>query len=81
MRTTIDAAGRILVPKALRDELGFVAGQELELRAANGVLEVEVAATPMRLESRHGNLAATPDHEMPELSPELVREALEQIRR
>jgi AbrB family looped-hinge helix DNA binding protein len=32
MRTTIDSAGRIVVPKPLRDELGFSAGQELELR-------------------------------------------------
>jgi AbrB family looped-hinge helix DNA binding protein len=81
MRTTIDAAGRIVVPKALREELGFSAGQELELRAANGVLEIEVPSTPMRLETRQGNLVATADLEMPELSPELVRETLEQIRR
>ena len=31
MRTTIDTAGRIVVPKALRDELGLVGGEELEI--------------------------------------------------
>ncbi|MDA2989250.1 MAG: AbrB/MazE/SpoVT family DNA-binding domain-containing protein [Actinomycetota bacterium] len=27
MRTTIDAAGRIVVPKALRDQIGLIPGQ------------------------------------------------------
>lgn len=42
MRTTIAAAGRIVVPKALRDELGLGPGTELELCARDGRLEVAV---------------------------------------
>lgn len=70
-----------MVPKSLRDELGLSAGQELELRAADGVLEIEVPPTPMRLERRQGDLVARADREMPDLPPELVRETLERIRR
>lgn len=81
MRTTIDGAGRLVVPKALRDELGLAAGQALELRAVDGRLEAEVPATPMRLEDRDGDLVAVTDGEMPQLTPELVRETLEQTRR
>ncbi|MBA2419707.1 MAG: AbrB/MazE/SpoVT family DNA-binding domain-containing protein [Thermoleophilaceae bacterium] len=81
MRTTIDGAGRLVVPKALRDELGLAAGQELELRAVDGRLEAEVPATPMRLEERDGDLVAVTDAELPRLTPELVRETLEQTRR
>ena len=81
MRTTIDAAGRIVVPKALRDELGFEAGRELELRAVDGRLEVEVETTPMRLEERDGDLVAVTDRDMPPLPPDLVRETLERTRR
>jgi len=81
MLTTIDGAGRLVVPKALRDELGLAAGQELELRAVDGRLEAEVPATPMRLEKRDGDLVAVTDAEMPRLTPELVRETLEQTRR
>ncbi|MDQ3319435.1 MAG: AbrB/MazE/SpoVT family DNA-binding domain-containing protein, partial [Actinomycetota bacterium] len=49
MRTTIDRAGRLVVPKPLRDELGLQPGQELELQARDGRLEVEPATTPVTL--------------------------------
>lgn len=80
MRTTIDSAGRILVPKALRDELGLTEGQELELRVVDGGLQVEIPATPMRLVERDGDLVAAADRDMPELAEELVRRTVEQIR-
>ena len=81
MRTTIDRAGRLVVPKRLRDELGFAAGQELELNAVAGKLEVELPATEMRLEKRGGDLVAATDQPMPTLTAELVRATLERIRR
>jgi AbrB family looped-hinge helix DNA binding protein len=81
MVTTIDAAGRIVVPKRLREELGFMPGQRLELSAVDGRLEVEHPTTPMRLVKRKGRLVAVADRPMPELTSELVRETLEQIRR
>ncbi|MGH2853908.1 MAG: AbrB/MazE/SpoVT family DNA-binding domain-containing protein [Solirubrobacteraceae bacterium] len=81
MRTTIDAAGRIVVPKRLREELDFKPGQQLELSAVDGRLEIEHPTTPMRLEERGGRLVAVADRAMPELTQELVRETLEQIRR
>jgi AbrB family looped-hinge helix DNA binding protein len=81
MRTTIDAAGRLVVPKPLRDELGLDAGQELELRAVDGRLEAEVPPTPMRLQEREGDVVATADRELPELTPDIVRETLERTRR
>jgi AbrB family looped-hinge helix DNA binding protein len=81
MLTTIDAAGRIVIPKPLREELGFKAGQALELSAADGRLEVEHPTTPIRLERRDGQLVAVADREMPMLTAEMVRDTLEQIRR
>ncbi|HEY7960971.1 MAG TPA: AbrB/MazE/SpoVT family DNA-binding domain-containing protein [Solirubrobacteraceae bacterium] len=81
MVATIDAAGRIVVPKRLREELHFKPGQELELRAVDGRLEVEHRATPVRLEKQRGRLVAVADREMPTLTAEMVRETLEQIRR
>jgi len=81
MKTTIDAAGRVVIPKALRDVLGLQAGQALDIRAADGKLEIEAAPTPMRLERRGKLLAAVPDQELPPLTAELVRSTLEGIRR
>ncbi len=49
MRTTIDMAGRLVVPKALREQLGFAAGTELELTAVDGHLEV-VAPSRVRVD-------------------------------
>lgn len=42
MRTTIDKAGRIVVPKLLRDALNMNPGTELEILAVDNRLEIEV---------------------------------------
>jgi AbrB family looped-hinge helix DNA binding protein len=81
MRTTIDSAGRIVVPKALRQALNLKPGQALEIRAGDGRLEIEVAATPMTLQRRGKNVVAVPEIELPQLTADAVRETLEQIRR
>lgn len=81
MIATIDRAGRIVVPKQLREELGFQPGQRLELSAVDGRLEIEHPTTPIRLEEQDGQLVAVTDRPMPQLTPELVRDTLEQIRR
>jgi AbrB family looped-hinge helix DNA binding protein len=81
MVTTIDKAGRIVVPKRLREELKFKPGQKLELSAVDGRLEVEHPTTSVRLEQKGGRLVAVADRPMPVLTQEMVRETLEQIRR
>jgi AbrB family looped-hinge helix DNA binding protein len=81
MRTAIDAAGRIVVPKALRDALGLSPGQPLEIAERDGRLEIVPAATPMRLVDDGDGLVAVADVEMPVLTADLVRETLERTRR
>jgi AbrB family looped-hinge helix DNA binding protein len=81
MKTTIDSAGRIVVPKSLRQALDLKPGQSLEIRAGDGRLEIEVAATPMTLQKRGKNVVAIPAVELPELTAEEVRETLERVRR
>lgn len=43
MRTTIDKAGRLVIPKALRDQLGLRPG-EVEVNADGAALRVEAVA-------------------------------------
>ncbi|HEX8741410.1 MAG TPA: AbrB/MazE/SpoVT family DNA-binding domain-containing protein, partial [Casimicrobiaceae bacterium] len=81
MQTTIDRAGRIVVPKSLREALGLEAGQLLEIRAGDGRLEIEVAPTPMHLKKRGKGVVAVPDRKLPTLTADLVRETLERVRR
>lgn len=81
MKTTIDAAGRIVVPKAMRQALGLKAGQTVEIRAGDGRLEIEIAPTAMRLTKRGKGIVAVPDAPLPALTAEQVRDTLERVRR
>lgn len=81
MRTVIDAAGRVVVPKAARDELGLQAGTELDLRVVDGRIEMAVPLTPMRLEPAEHGVVAVADRDMPALTAEQVRDTLDRVRR
>jgi AbrB family looped-hinge helix DNA binding protein len=81
MKTTMDSAGRIVVPKALRDGLGIAPGQPLDIRSGEGGLVIEPAPTPMRLEKRGKGQVAVPETELPPLTSEQVRDTLERVRR
>jgi AbrB family looped-hinge helix DNA binding protein len=81
MKATIDAAGRIVVPKSLRQALGLQPGQLLEIRAGDGRLEVEIVATPVTLRKVGKGIVAVPETELPPLTAEQVRETLERVRR
>jgi AbrB family looped-hinge helix DNA binding protein len=79
MRTTIDAAGRLVVPKPLREELGFAPGAELELTAIDGRLEVAIPSRVRVDEGPHGVRFAAETSER--LSAAQVRGLMERGRR
>lgn len=81
MQTTIDSTGRIVVPKALRNALGLVGGETLEITACEGRIEIEVEPTAMRLERKGAGLVAVPEQALPPLTAEQVRATLETTRR
>ena len=81
MKTTIDSAGRIVVPKRLRDELGLQPGQVLELEVSDGRLQVAIAPVDFRLERRRHGPVAVSDEQLPTLTADIVRQTLERTRR
>lgn len=80
MRTTIDAAGRIVVPKRLRERLSLHGGTVVEIDEHDGRIEIRPAPATVRIiESAEGPVAVQ-DDTVPLLTDDAVREALEQIR-
>lgn len=81
MKTAIDAAGRIIIPKSLRDELGLHPGLTLEIRTSDGALLIEPLPTPVSLVRRGKRVVAKPAVRLPKLTQDEVRAALEGSRR
>ena len=81
MRSAIDSAGRVVIPKPLRARLGLDQGRVVEIRERDGRIEIEPAATPMSLARRGGGPVAVPERKLPPLTDALVRETIERTRR
>jgi AbrB family looped-hinge helix DNA binding protein len=60
MRTTNDKAGRIVIPSALRDRAGFVAGSEIEISEDDRGLRLQRVAAGPRLVRVGRRLVARP---------------------
>jgi AbrB family looped-hinge helix DNA binding protein len=56
MRITVDNAGRIVLPKPIREAAGLSGGQEVEVRLVGVVIEIEPIEPPVRLRTRPGRL-------------------------
>jgi AbrB family looped-hinge helix DNA binding protein len=81
MKNAIDSAGRIVIPKAIRDRLGLHRGRKVEIRERDGHVEIEPASPPMTLLRKGRRLVAQAKGRMPPLTDDIVRETLERTRR
>lgn len=73
MRTTIDRAGRLVIPRALRDRIGLAGGGEVELALDGAGVRVD-PVTDGELEEEDGFLV------IPDSAPvtvEMVRELID----
>ncbi len=81
VETTIDRAGRLVIPKLLREALGLAQGGRVVITEHDGRLVIEPVVVDKTL-VRHGRgLVCAPIDELPPLSADQVREALESTRR
>jgi bifunctional DNA-binding transcriptional regulator/antitoxin component of YhaV-PrlF toxin-antitoxin module len=81
MRVTMDSVGRLVVPKALRAELGITGPAELEVSARDGVIELAVADVPAHVEQRGSRPVIVADAAVKPLTVEDVRAAIDRVRR
>jgi AbrB family looped-hinge helix DNA binding protein len=81
MRTTIDAAGRIVIPKEVRRQARLGAGAEVDVRWRDGLIEIEPARQPVRLVRDGPLLVAVADGDAEPLTAEQVEEIREALRR
>ena len=61
MEATVDAVGRIVVPKALRDALGLTAGSTVDISRYGAGLQLIPTGRTARLVDEAGVLVATGD--------------------
>jgi AbrB family looped-hinge helix DNA binding protein len=81
MRITMDAVGRLVIPKPLRSELGIQGSTELEVAVRDGVIELAVPDVAARIEQRAGAPVIATDAPMEPLTVAAVREAIDRVRR
>ncbi len=79
MKTTIDRAGRVVIPKAVREAAGLTPGLELEVRCRDGIVEIEPLCADIKL-VRKGSLLVAHAPGAPKLTREMVNELIRDIR-
>lgn len=77
----MDAAGRLVIPKRIRDRLGLSGNSQLEITERDGRIEIEPAPTGVELVEEGSVLVAQPERRLPVLTDDIVRETLDHIRR
>jgi AbrB family looped-hinge helix DNA binding protein len=80
MKSTIDSAGRLVIPRDLRRAAGIEPGMPLELRVEDGAVVIEPAATPVRIDRRGRFVVARPLVEIPPMTSHTVEQTRSRLR-
>lgn len=78
MKTTIDRAGRIVVPKSLRAALGLKGGDEVEITLQGE--RIELVPAPRKVSLREGPGGLLVSDSGVEIGTDEVRDELERLR-
>ena len=80
MSATIDAAGRLVIPKALRERAGLKPGTRVDFRLHEGTIEITPADGDVEWETRHGIRFPLPPSDAPEQSIEEIGDVVDDVR-
>ncbi len=81
MRITIDRAGRLVLPKPIREALGLVDGGDVDIQLVDGHVTITPPIVAKRVEYRDGRAVIVADEPLPPLTDQIVRATLEETRR
>ena len=80
MITTMDAAGRLVLPKAIRERAQLAPGVPLQVRVVDGRVELEPAFATVAIEKRGGVWVASPAAPPPVLTQDEVDATIDAVR-
>lgn len=80
MSSAIDAAGRLVIPKAVRDAAGITPETRLEVRYRDGRIEIEPAPLEVEIVDVEGVAVARSKTPVPVMSAADVAHTLGQVR-
>jgi AbrB family looped-hinge helix DNA binding protein len=81
MKTTIDHAGRLVIPKNIRRESGIKPGMPLDVRWEKGAIAITPSPLPVKLKRKGRLLVAVPTKGTPRLSMEIVERTRKTLRK
>jgi AbrB family looped-hinge helix DNA binding protein len=79
MKTTMDAAGRLVIPSGIRREAALEPGMPLEVRWRDGVIEIEPEPLPVTIERKGRLLVARPTRPVSRLRASTVERTRRQL--
>lgn len=80
MRTTIDSAGRVVIPREIRKAAGLEAGSEIEIEERDGAIEIKPVYAKVKI-VRKGNVSvAVFEDDLPPLTLEQVNAVRDELR-
>ena len=79
MNTTMDAAGRLVIPREIRREAALDPGVPLEVRWRDGVIEIEPHPLAVTLQRRGRLLVAAPATPAPKLRAATVEQTRREL--
>ena len=81
MKSTIDRAGRVIIPKPLRDRMGWLGGEQLEILEVDGVIEIRPAPIQMKVVETDDGPVIVATQPVPPVTDDDVRRTIERLRR
>jgi len=81
MKTTIDEAGRLVIPQDILRQAGLQPGTALDVRWHDGRIEIELEPVPATLVRKGRFIVAAPQNATPSLTTDMVEDTRDALAR